>query len=175
MSPTRRRLQILLVVSLAGGLSACGTARRQPAYHPGPAGGPARAATYPSQPGGAAAPASPPGRRAAPDPSWPAGDPAPTDLGLRGYRGAEREGTANVSGGRGSIVSINLSTTDSFAQVAAFYQAAYPSATKTETIANGANVLKLQVSGPPDLRTVTVMKRANAPTVAITLLRHRTG
>lgn len=100
-------------------------------------------------------------------------DVDPAALGLEVYPGATAEGSGDVEGPVGHLMSINLVSTDDYAQVAEFYRAKYPDAVAEETGGEGSHVLTLEVSPAPDLRTVTVMKRKEADAVAITLLRHR--
>lgn len=110
----------------------------------------------------------------APDgPTFGAGDVDPAAIGLEVFPDASVAGSGDVDGAAGHLMSINLVSTDDYAQVAEFYREKYPDAVAEETGDEGDRVLTLEVSPAPDIRTVTVMKRRDADTVAITLLRHR--
>lgn len=96
-------------------------------------------------------------------------------LGLEVYPGATEEGSTDVTGAMGGLVGLNLTTEDSYDKVARFYKKKYATAVLRESLSRNQKIMRLQIGEPPDIKTVTVMKRKAADRVAITLMRHRTS
>jgi len=92
--------------------------------------------------------------------------------GIELYPGAEQKGGGDVTGDQGTVVGVTLETTDSFDKVAKFYKDKYPEASKTETSSDGSNMLLMQISQPPDAKTVTVTSDKDSGKVNIVVARN---